>query len=126
MMKRLGLLTLTLTAGLMLTTGSVLAERATPTHAAANSPLENTERNARDSSGATLTPEDQKETPHDRQLTAAIRRAVVKDKSLSIDAHNAKIITPQWRGHAARTRREFRGKIQAAIDRPKNARREAG
>jgi osmotically-inducible protein OsmY len=63
------------------------------TLAAANSPVENTGRNARDSGNATLTPEDQKETSADLALTAAIRRAVVRNKSLSLDAHNAKIIT---------------------------------
>jgi osmotically-inducible protein OsmY len=54
--------------------------------------MENTGRNARDSSGATTTPEDQPETEADRKLAASIRRSVVKDKSLSLDAHNAKII----------------------------------
>ena len=91
MPKRLWLFTFTLTAGLLLTTGSVRAERATPT--SANSELENTERNVRDRGGATLTAEDQKENRGDRELTAAIRRSVVKDKSLSFNAHNAKIIT---------------------------------
>jgi len=91
--KRLGIFTLTLLAGLMLSTGSVRAEHATPTALAANSELENTERNVRDSGGATLTPEDQKETGDDRKITAAIRQSIVKDKSLSLDAHNAKIIT---------------------------------
>jgi len=90
--KRLGLFTVALTAGLILTTGSVRAESATPM-LAANSELENTERNVRDSGNATLTPEDQKETSADIKITAAIRRTVVKDKSLSLDAHNAKIIT---------------------------------
>jgi osmotically-inducible protein OsmY len=72
----------------MLTNFSVYAAPAT-----VNSPLENTERNVRDSSNATLTPEDQKESRGDRKITAAIRSAVVKNKSLSLDAHNAKIIT---------------------------------
>jgi hypothetical protein len=54
---------------------------------------DNTAQNARDSGGGTLTPTDQGSSHKDRELTAAIRRAVVKDKSLSSDAHNAKIIT---------------------------------
>ena len=82
-----------LTAGLILEAGSVQAERTTPRILLADSKLENTERNVRDSGDTTLTPEDQKETSGDRQLTAAIRQAVVKDKSLSLNAHNAKIIT---------------------------------
>lgn len=88
----LGLFTFILTAGLMLSTGSVKAE-ATASTLAANSELENTERNVRDSGGGTLTPEDQKESGGDRKITAAIRQSIVKDKSLSVNAHNAKVIT---------------------------------
>lgn len=84
------LLTVMLT-GLMLTNFSVQAESTPP--APVNSELENTERNVRDSANTTLTPEDQKENRADRKITAAIRRAVVKKKSLSLDAHNIKIIT---------------------------------
>ena len=91
--KRLGLFTFALTAGLMLTAGSVRADHPGPTFVVADSQLENTERNARDSGNATLTPEDQKETSGDIDLTAAIRRSVVRNKSLSLDAQNAKIIT---------------------------------
>jgi hyperosmotically inducible periplasmic protein len=57
------------------------------------SDTENTERNVRDKSDATLTPEDQKESGVDRKITANIRRAVVGDESLSLNAHNVKIIT---------------------------------
>lgn len=92
MSNRLWLYPLILSSGLCLTTG-VRAERGAQNEAPANSPLENTERNVRDRGDTTLTPEDQKETSGDRHLTAAIRRAVVKDKSLSLNAHNAKIIT---------------------------------
>jgi osmotically-inducible protein OsmY len=92
MPKLLGLVTFILTSGLMLSAGSVQAERITSI-LAVNSELENTERNVRDSGGATLTPEDQKETGDDRKITATIRQSIVKDKSLSLDAHNAKIIT---------------------------------
>ena len=91
--KRLGLFTFALTAGLMLTASSANADHATLTLAAANSPVENTGRNARDKGDATLTPEDQKETKGDIKITAAIRRAVTRIDSLSLDAHNAKIIT---------------------------------
>ena len=75
----------------MLMTGNVCADSANPT--VAHPQLDNTERNARDSGNATLLPEDQKETSGDIDLTAAIRRTVVRNKSLSLDAHNAKIIT---------------------------------
>lgn len=80
--------------------GPVAAERlardtqSTPPPATTSppSPMEDTGRNARDQSGATVTPEDQPETAADRKLAASIRRTVTKDKSLSLDAHNAKII----------------------------------
>ena len=58
------------------------------------SDVENTERNVRDKSDATLTPENQVEgDDSDRKITAEIRRAVVGDDSLSLDAQNVKIIT---------------------------------
>ena len=86
-----GLFTFILAAGLMLATGAIRAEGTTP--APVHPQLENTGRNARDSGSATLTPEDQKETRGDINLTAAIRRTFVRNKSLSLDAQNAKIIT---------------------------------
>ncbi len=88
----LRVIAVTLTVGFILASGNVLAESAHPSFAA-NSELENTERNIRDSDNTTLTPEDQNETKSDIKITAAIRKAVVKNKSLSLDAHNAKIIT---------------------------------
>jgi osmotically-inducible protein OsmY len=42
---------------------------------------------------AALTPENQLENESDREITAAIRRAIVKDDSLSTNAHNVKIMT---------------------------------
>lgn len=90
MPKQFSLLTVMLTA-LMLTNFSVQAESHPP--APVNSELDNTERNVRDSENTTLTPEDQKENEADRSITAAIRREVVKNNSLSSNAHNIKIIT---------------------------------
>jgi hyperosmotically inducible protein len=55
-------------------------------------PADNTKINQRDKNHAEATAEQQKENPSDRQLAAQIRRAIVKDKSLSSDAHNVKII----------------------------------
>jgi osmotically-inducible protein OsmY len=83
----------TLTGSLIMMTGTVRAEQNTAIYLAADSALENTERNVRDKDNATLTPEDQKETEGDIKITAAIRQAVVKNESLSVDAQNAKIIT---------------------------------
>jgi osmotically-inducible protein OsmY len=54
---------------------------------------DNTGRNVRDRSGATLTPGDQSESEADRALTQRIRQAVVADDSLSTTAKNIKIIT---------------------------------
>jgi len=55
---------------------------------------DNSKMNTRDKSGATQTPQDQAQgTEADRKLLAAIRRAVVADKSLSTSAHNVKIVT---------------------------------
>lgn len=58
---------------------------------------ENTESNTRDEEGTTVTPSDQKEDDADLEITAAIRRAVVADESLSTNAHNVKIITQDGR-----------------------------
>ena len=90
---RLLLTLFTLTGSLMLTAGTVQAEQNAAIYLAADSALENTEINVRDKGNTTLTPEDQKETKKDIRITAHIRKTVVKDKSLSIDAQNAKIIT---------------------------------
>jgi osmotically-inducible protein OsmY len=77
----------------MLTTGTVQAGQNDAIYLAADSALENTGRNERDKDNTTLTPEDQKETESDIKITAAIRQAVVKNKSLSANAQNVKIIT---------------------------------
>lgn len=92
MPSRLWLLALPLLAGLALAAGDARAGLASSA-LAANSELDNTERNARDKGGGTVLPEDQKETSADIKITAAIRKALIKIKSLSLDAHNAKIIT---------------------------------
>jgi osmotically-inducible protein OsmY len=55
-------------------------------------PADNTKVNQRDRSQNEPTAEPQRENPNDRQLTQQIRRALVKDKSLSTSAHNVKII----------------------------------
>jgi osmotically-inducible protein OsmY len=55
--------------------------------------VDNTAKNARDKSGETQTSGDQSNTPEDIKTTAAIRRAIVADKSLTMTATNVKIIT---------------------------------
>jgi len=54
---------------------------------------DNTGKNQRDADGSTLTVFDQGESAQDRQISASVRELVVKDDSLSTDAHNIKIIT---------------------------------
>ena len=90
---RLLLTLFTLTGSLMLTAGTVQAEQNDAIYLAASSALENTEVNVRDKNNTTLTPEDQKETESDIKITADIRQAIIKNKSLSVDAQNVKIIT---------------------------------
>ena len=59
---------------------------------ASQAPPDNSKVNRRDRSQGEPTADQQKENTSDRQLAAQIRRAVVKDKSLSTSAHNIKII----------------------------------
>ena len=93
MFIRLLLTLFALTGSLMLTAGTVQAEQNAAIYLAEGSGLENTELNVRDKANTTLTPEDQKETESDIKITAAIRQAIIKNKSLSVNAQNVKIIT---------------------------------
>lgn len=54
---------------------------------------DNSKKNERDRSGETKTPVDQSNSPEDLKITQAIRKAVVKDDSLTMTAKNVKIIT---------------------------------
>lgn len=54
---------------------------------------DNTQTNQNDQQGSKPTADQQKENPSDRGITEQIRQSIVKDKSLSIDAHNVKIIS---------------------------------
>jgi len=54
---------------------------------------DNTGKNARDSKGNTLTSFDQGGSEADREISAAIRKALVDNDQLSMNAHNVKIIT---------------------------------
>lgn len=53
--------------------------------------VDNTKLNKRDKGGATKTPQDQTNQVEDRKLLAAVRRAIMSDKSLSTLAHNVKL-----------------------------------
>lgn len=93
MFMRLMLVVFALTASLLTMTGTAQAEHDTAIFLAAGSALENTQRNVRDKDGTTLTPDEQKGDKKDVQITTKIRKALIKDKSLSVNAHNIKIIT---------------------------------
>ena len=54
---------------------------------------DNTKTNQRDRSANEPTADQQKENRSDRDITQQIRQAIMKDKSLSTDAHNVKIVT---------------------------------
>lgn len=54
--------------------------------------VDNTNINERDKGGAPKTPQDQTNREQDRELLAAVRRAIVSDKSLSSMAHNVKVV----------------------------------
>jgi hyperosmotically inducible periplasmic protein len=66
---------------------------AVPAAAADPHEADNSGKNVRDRDDKTLTPMDQGGSASDRELTAAIRRAIVKDDTLSTNAHNVKIVT---------------------------------
>ena len=69
--------------------GSVLGLAAS---AAAQTPPDNTKVNKRDRAESAVTADQQKETAADRELARKIRRALVKDDTLSTYAHNIKVI----------------------------------
>lgn len=54
---------------------------------------DNTGRNVVDRGSNTKTPPDQNENKDDVRITADIRKAVTDDSSLSVNAHNCKIVT---------------------------------
>jgi len=54
---------------------------------------DNTKVNTRDRADGAVTADQQKENPADRDVAKRIRQSVVKDKSLSIYAHNVKIVS---------------------------------
>lgn len=60
---------------------------------AQNKPADNTKKNERDREEPAKTPGDQAENKGDIDITAAIRKGVVGDDSLSMNAKNVKIIT---------------------------------
>jgi len=56
-------------------------------------PADNSARNVRDRADAALTPGDQSSAPADVAITTEVRKAIVADPDLSVNAQNVKIIT---------------------------------
>jgi hyperosmotically inducible protein len=81
----------------VLTCASAMASLAaiatdSPATPVANPAADNTKVNARDKSKETVKPTDQPNNRVDIKLAAAVRRSIVKDKSLSTMAHNVKLV----------------------------------
>jgi hyperosmotically inducible protein len=71
----------------------LLAVLASPVRAlGAQTPADNTKVNTRDRAKGAVTADQQKDNATDRDLTQKIRRALMQDKTLSIYAHNVKVI----------------------------------
>ena len=56
-------------------------------------PADNTRSNKTDATNTSATADAQKDDTSDRTLTQRVRKAVIADKSLSMYAHNIKIVT---------------------------------
>jgi len=78
------------TIALLTCLGIAPAQNASPP---AQSPADNTRINERDKSRSEATADQQKESASDRALTQEIRKSILRDRSLSVYAHNVKIIT---------------------------------
>ena len=85
-----------LCSGLLLGVG-LLARAQEPTSQQAPPAADNTKTNERDRAANEPTADQQKENRSDRDITQQIRQSIMKDKSLSTDAHNVKIITSNGR-----------------------------
>jgi len=70
---------------------SVAFSQSTPAAASSAAP-DNTAVNVRDRQAATPTPVDQPNNKVDVQLAANVRQAIVNDRSLSMSAHNVKLV----------------------------------
>jgi hyperosmotically inducible periplasmic protein len=85
-LKRI-LLSLMISSWVLASGGLAFAQEPSPTAP------DNSAMNARDRGGDTMTAQQQSNSKSDVELTREVRRAVVKDESLSTLAHNVKIVT---------------------------------
>lgn len=81
-----------LTIGLV---GACERRESAPKDGTATTAPDNSDRNKRDREAGAKTPLDQSEASADVKITAAIRRAILDDKSMSVNAQNVKIVTEQ-------------------------------
>ena len=82
---------LVLALGCSLCGSAAFAAGQEPSDTRATKP-DNTKVNKRDRNSGEPTADQQKENKSDRELAKEVRRAIVKDKSLSTYAHNVKVI----------------------------------
>ena len=114
-------LTTACAAALLLGASAARAQQMATSASASNAPTTtNTAINQRDRHGATKTPTEQRNDKADIKVAAAVRRAIVKDKSLSMKAHNLKLIAVNGvvtlRGPVANASEKIRvGRIAAAV-----------
>lgn len=81
---------------LWLVTAQTSAQQSVPSSSPAMSaPADNSGVNKRDRSSGEITPVNQPNDKADIKLAAAVRRAIVKDKTLSVTAHNVKLVAVQ-------------------------------
>jgi osmotically-inducible protein OsmY len=78
-------------------TGPAHSQNTMRAAAPANASADNTAQNVRDKGGNTMTSTSQSESKSDLKMAADIRRAIVKDKRLSTNAKNIKVITDNGR-----------------------------
>jgi hypothetical protein len=90
--RMLAITGLGIAVGLGSTSAVFATDPATTADARDNAP-DDSGRNVRDRDGDTLTPMDQSSKESDLELTRKIREEVVDDDSLSLLAHNVKIIS---------------------------------
>lgn len=80
-------------ASLLITAAPLaFAQQSAPSTAVSSPSADNTRMNQRDRSSDTMKPTDQPNDRADIKVAAAVRRAIVKDKSLSMKAHNVKLV----------------------------------
>jgi hyperosmotically inducible protein len=80
-------------AGIALAAGLIVGTAAVHAQAPSQTRPDNTKVNARDRTSTSKTADRQSNSKADLDLTQKIRRAIVDDKSLSVYAHNVKVIS---------------------------------